>query len=227
MNGDCLEVDANILHAYADLDWATCLEKHRSFEGACLRLAGGTIACKCKFQPTVAGASMEAEFMAAYDTGKMIIFVQSILWDLGIPQEAATVMYEDNDACTAMGNAQKPTPHTQHMDIKYFLLCDWVERDLMHLKQIDTKMNMADLFTKSLQRLMFHFHADYLLGHVPPKYSPAHTYLVGTYSDAVIDIDKYIPPTFTTPLTAMAARVCAPLYDNYAGNPWVSVIWHG
>ena len=37
-------------------------------------------------------------------------FRQSILWDLGIPQEAATILYEDNDACTAMGNAQMPTP---------------------------------------------------------------------------------------------------------------------
>jgi hypothetical protein len=75
-----------------------------------MRLAGGTIAYKTKFQPTVAGSSTEAEFMAAYDAGKMILFVRSILWDLGIPQESATILYEDNDACTAMGNAQKPTP---------------------------------------------------------------------------------------------------------------------
>ena len=27
-----------------------------------------------------------------------------------IPQEVTTILYEDNDACTAMGNAQKPTP---------------------------------------------------------------------------------------------------------------------
>jgi hypothetical protein len=44
--------------------------------------------------------------MAAYDAGKMILIVCSILWELGIPQEAATLLYEDNDACTAMGNAQ-------------------------------------------------------------------------------------------------------------------------
>ena len=37
--------------------------------------------------------STEAEFMAAYDAGKMILFVRSILWDLGIPQEAATILY--------------------------------------------------------------------------------------------------------------------------------------
>ncbi len=70
MTEDRPEFDANILHAYADSDWATCPKTRRSFGGTCLRLAGGTIAYKCKLQPTIAGSSTEAEFMAAYDTGK-------------------------------------------------------------------------------------------------------------------------------------------------------------
>jgi len=69
------QFDASTAHAYADSDWATCVKTRRSFGGTCIRLAGGTIAYKCKFQPTVAGSSTEAEFMAAYDTGKMILFV--------------------------------------------------------------------------------------------------------------------------------------------------------
>jgi hypothetical protein len=120
LGSTCPEHDANILHAYADSDWATCPKTQRSFGGVCLRLAGETIAYKCRFQPTIAGSLTEAEFMAAHDTGKMILFVHSVLWDIGIPQEAATIMYEDNDACTAMGNAQKRTTHTRHMDVKYF-----------------------------------------------------------------------------------------------------------
>jgi hypothetical protein len=60
--------------------------------------------------------------MTAYDTGKMIFFVRSILWDLHFPQEAATVLFEDNDGCTAMGNAQKPTTRTCHINIKNFIL---------------------------------------------------------------------------------------------------------
>jgi hypothetical protein len=183
------------------------------------------IAYKYKIQPTVTGLSTEAEFMATYDTGEMILFVHSMLWDLGIPQEAATVLYEDNDACTAMGNAQKPTPQT--MDIKYFLVCDWVERDLMHPERIDTKLNMADPFTKNLQRLTFHGHAEFMLGHVPPKYSPIHSYLVGMYKDAGIDIEQYVPPTFTVPMTAAAAFVCAPNNEDNAGNLWLIVLWHG
>jgi len=165
--------------------------------------------------------------MAAYDTGKMILYVRSILWDVGIPQEAATVMHEDNDACMAMGNAQKPTPRTRHLDIKYFLLCDWVERDLMHLKRVDTKINMADMFTKSLTRLLLYQHADYLLGHIPPRYSPVYTYLVGTYSDAKLDTTQCDPASYTTPITAATARVYAPLFNDYSGNPWAIVMWHG
>jgi hypothetical protein len=129
------EHDAHIVHAYADWDWATCVKTQRSFGGAVICLAGGTIAYKSKFKPTVAGSSAEAEFMAAYDTGKMILFVRSVLWDLGIPQEVASILYKDNDACTAMGNTQKPTARTRHMDIKYSLYvnrwtatsCIWTE----------------------------------------------------------------------------------------------------
>jgi hypothetical protein len=74
------------------------------FGGVCVCLAGGTIAYKCRFQSTVAGSSTEAEFMASFDARKMILYIQSLLWDLGIPQEADTVLYEDNNGCTAMGN---------------------------------------------------------------------------------------------------------------------------
>ena len=62
--------------------------------------------------------------MGASDFGKVILYCRSILWDLGVPQDAATLLYEDNDACTDMANAQKPTTRTRHMDIKYNVLCE-------------------------------------------------------------------------------------------------------
>ena len=82
----------------------------------------------------------------------------------------ASILYEDNDACTFMAMAQKPTPRTWHMDIKYFSLCEWVERDLIKLERVATALNMADHFTKALGSLLFRRHTDYLLGRVPPRY---------------------------------------------------------
>jgi hypothetical protein len=72
--------------------------------------------------------------MAACNISRMSLFICSILWDLGISQEAARIAYKDNDGCTAMGNTQKPTARTRHIDIKYFALCDWIERDLIQLE---------------------------------------------------------------------------------------------
>jgi hypothetical protein len=126
-----------------------------------------------------------------------------------------------------MANAQKPTPQTHHIDINYFLLCEWVERDLMLLERIDTKLNLSDHFTKSLSRILFLCHTNFLLGYIPPLFSPVQSYLVGTYTDHKIAIDKYVPTSFTTPMTTAAARVFAPLVNNYLGNPWTIILWHG
>ncbi len=117
-----LHHNASTAVAYGGSDWATCVKTRRSFSGICIQLAGRTIAYKTKFQPTIALSTTKAEFMAAVDVGRMSLFVRSILWDLGVPQEAATVTYEDNNGCMAMGNAQKPTAQTRHIDIKYFAL---------------------------------------------------------------------------------------------------------
>jgi hypothetical protein len=93
------------------------------------------------------------------------------------------------------------------MDIKYFSLCEWVERDLVILDRIDTSINMADHMTKALQPILFHRHADFLLGHVPPIYSPLYESIVGSFTNHTINIDLYTPESFTTPLTAAAARI--------------------
>jgi hypothetical protein len=193
-------------------------------------LSGGVIAYKTKFQPTVALSSTEAEFMAACDAGRMCLFIRSTLWDLNIPQEAATITYEDNDGCTAMGNAQKPTPRTRHIDIKYYALCEWIERDLIHLERVDTAINTADHLTKALTRTLFHRHTNYLLGHIPPKYSPVYDSIINNVvqnNDWDENIVQYVPTSFTTPATATANRMYTPTQEDIHGNPWIStILWN-
>ena len=159
------------VHGGMDSDWATCQETRRSMGGGGLRLAGGSVAYKTNLMKTIAQSSTEGEYMEAADIGKMALFVRSIMWDLGIPQCSATVLYEDNDAATAMANAQKPTPRCRHMDIKYKVLAQWVERDLIKLERVATQLNWADHFTKQLGPLLFQRHTDYIMGRVPPQYS--------------------------------------------------------
>lgn len=211
-------------HAFMDATWASCLKTRRSFGGMCVRLAGGTIAYKAWLQATVALSSTESEFISASDTGKVLLYIRSILYDLGVPQDAATIAYEDNDACTAMANAQKPTSRTRHIDTRYHALCEWVERDLIKLERVDTSRNMADHFTKQLSATLFNRHVDYILGKVPPHYSECYkkikelttqlkprTLKKKEYTQSVIT-----PPTSALPNTqAAAAKVCAKLCSTW------------
>ncbi len=80
---------------------------------------------------------------------KWYYFFRSILDDLGIPQSAATILYEDNNGALLMANAQQPTRRTRRMGIKKFALLDWVEQDLIILQNIETSDNAVDTMTKS------------------------------------------------------------------------------
>jgi hypothetical protein len=195
-----------------DSDWATCPRTRRSLTGVCIKLAGGTIAYKTKLQPTIAQSSTEAEFMGASDFGKLLLYVRSILWDLGVPQLAASVLYEDNDACTAMAMAQKPTSRTRHMDIKYNVICEWVQRDLLKLERIDTTINLADLFTKSLGPTLFYRHTDYILGRVPPHYAPTDYQTTPT------------PQSFPTQSVAATLHRTATTWTTIVHNPFTCFI---
>ena len=125
--------------------------------------------------PTVALSSTESEYTEATVAGRMSLYVRSIMWDLQIPQEAATILYEDNDGATAMANAGKPTSRSRHIDIKYYAIQEWIERVLNILQRIDTALNMAGHYTKPLPCIRFYRHNDYNMGRVPPTYSPKYS----------------------------------------------------
>ena len=99
------------------------------------------------------------------------------------------------------------------MEVRYYALPEWVERDLLRLARVDTSSNVADNFTKALSRILFHKHADVSLGHIPPSYSPIARQRVGeTNSDqrskttGPYDIDP-------NPKAAAAATVEAPHFS--------------
>lgn len=71
-----------------------------------------------------------------------------------------------------MANAQRPTKHTRHIDIKQFAQQDWVMEDLIALKRIKTSDNCADVLTKATgTSTIFHRHMDLIMGKVIPEYA--------------------------------------------------------
>ena len=163
-------VHVSPLYGMIDSDWAADKTHHRSVTGFVYILAGATFLYKTRFQQTVAMSSTEAEFVAALDAGKMALYLLTLLDDLHIPQKHATLLYEDNMGAYKMVSAGQPTPRTCHIDIWYFALLDWVETDLLDIQHISTMLNSADILTKNTTRILFHQHADVLMGKMRPHY---------------------------------------------------------
>ena len=72
-------------------------------------------------------SSTEAEFTAACNAGKEIIYIRSIFNKIGVDQNEATTLFIDNNGALLMGNARQPTRRARHMDIKHFSLLDWID----------------------------------------------------------------------------------------------------
>ena len=70
-----------------------------------------------------------------------------------------------------MANAQQPTCRTRHMDIKTFALQNWIKKNLILMKHINTADNCADVLTKLRGRKLHYCHNDYILGKIIPKYA--------------------------------------------------------
>ena len=163
---------SGIAFGYTDSDFASDRRTRRSVSGVGIILNGATVVYKTMLQRTIALSSTEAEFYALAEAGKITLYVRSVLRDLNMVQQHATVLYEDNRGCLKMTQAMKPTRRTRHVDTRYFAILNWIETDQLEIKKIDTADNASDVLTKALGRILFYRHTDTLLGRRVPTYVP-------------------------------------------------------
>lgn len=135
--------------AFSDSDWAGA-EGRKSVSGYFMELANGPIAWSSKQQAVVALSSCEAEYLATTHAAKQLIWTRSILFELGFPQNDATILYCDNRGTICCTHDPQQHSAMKHIDIRIHFIRDCVSRgyiDVHHIPGID---NYADLCTKAL-----------------------------------------------------------------------------
>jgi hypothetical protein len=96
-------------------------------------LTDPVIACKPRVRLAVALSTAESEFLVASDTGRLGIFIRTMLNELLQHQHAATTVYEENYACRMVAYSTAPTCQMRHIDIHDFALQDWTEQIVIAL----------------------------------------------------------------------------------------------
>ena len=98
--------------AFVDAAYANDQRKRRSTTGFVFTYCGGAIVYRSKTQSITAISSTEAEFLAAVSCAKIVLYLRSILYELGFACKEPTPIYKDNASIIDIVNSSVPTERT-------------------------------------------------------------------------------------------------------------------
>ncbi|KAL0553858.1 hypothetical protein IC582_007762 [Cucumis melo] len=153
-----------ILTGYTDSDFQTDKDSRKSTSGSVFTLNGGAVVWRSIKQGCIADSTMEAEYVAACEAAKEAVWLRKFLHDLEVVpnMNLPITLYCDNSG--AVANSKEPRSHKRgkHIERKYHLIREIVQRGDVIVTKIASEHNIADPFTKTLTAKVFEGHLESL-----------------------------------------------------------------
>ncbi|SPC64033.1 related to retrotransposon protein [Ustilago sp. UG-2017b] len=140
--------EQDILMAHSDANWASdATAQRRSSSGSAVFVHGNLVAWKSVLQHCTALSVVEAEFVAATEAAREVLFFRHLFKAIGIDVGTPTI-FSDNTGTIQV--SKDPAQHwkLKHIDTKYHFIRDNVQDGKVKIKYIGTEDNLADIFTK-------------------------------------------------------------------------------
>ena len=147
---------------YTDSDFQSDSDSRKSTSSLVFNLNGGAIVWRSVKRSCISDSTIEAEYIAASEAVKEVVWLRNFLGDIEvIPNlEQHMVVYCDNSG--AVENNKEPRNHQRgkHIERKFHLIRDIVERGDVIVCKIKLEDNLADPFTKTLSFRVFEGHLE-------------------------------------------------------------------
>ena len=143
---------------YCDADWAGDQDERKSRSGHLVLLNDSVVCWSSKLQTSTALSSTEAEYICTSNSATMILWIRTLLAEIGFLQDTPTIIFQDNKSTMVIAMSRKQQPGVKHIDIRYHFLRDRIASGELKLIQLSTTEMIADLFTKQLSFPTFNKH---------------------------------------------------------------------
>jgi hypothetical protein len=130
--------------------------------GFVIMYAGCPLTWCSKLQTEIALSTTESEYIALSQAMREVIPFMNLMMEVGdvfplnnTKPKLHCKVFEDNNSCIRVAESPKFTPRTKHIAIKYHHFRKHVADKTIAIFPIDTKDQLADIFTKPLDRVIF------------------------------------------------------------------------
>ena len=147
---------------FTDSDFQGDIDSRKSTSGYVFTLYGGAVCWRSIKQTCVADSTTEAEYVAASEAAKEAVWLKKFIMDLQVIPSAGRpiTLYCDNSGAVAQSKEPRYHKKQKHIERKYHLIRDIIERGDTVVTKIASEENLADPFTKALLIQVFERHVD-------------------------------------------------------------------
>nr|GEX68424.1 hypothetical protein [Tanacetum cinerariifolium] len=145
------------LTAFSYLDHAGCLDSRKSISGGVQFLDGDKlVSWSSKKQDCTSMSLTEADYVSLSACCAQVLWLRTQLTDYGFHFDKIPMYCDSMAAITISCN---PVQHsrTKHIDVRYHLIKEKVEKGIVELFFVGTEYQLADQFTKALSEDMFKY----------------------------------------------------------------------
>ena len=142
--------DELIPAGYTDSDFMSDKDSRKSTSDYVFTLGSGAIIWKSVKQFCIVDSTTEAEYVVASEGAKKDVWLHKFLQDLEVVHVITVPLKLFCDNSSAVAQSKEPKNHKKqkHIEMKYHLIRDIVQRSDVEVTQIASQQNLVDPFTR-------------------------------------------------------------------------------